>query len=73
MSMAFFRQFVAPALIVLVFLVALVATSARIFLPEGLSAPAPVEEFASPEKAALSSSLQPRTEGALAVSSAVTN
>ncbi|MDY6939798.1 MAG: hypothetical protein SWY16_19365 [Cyanobacteriota bacterium] len=55
--MAFFRQFVAPALIVLVFLLALVATSARIFLPEGLSAPAPVEEFAPPEKSAFSGSL----------------
>jgi hypothetical protein len=42
--MAFFRQYIAPLLIVLVFLLALVATSARTFLPDGLSAPAPVSE-----------------------------
>ena len=56
--MAFLRQFVAPALIFLVFLLALVATSARIFLPEGLSAPAPVEDSA-PAKAAFHPSLTP--------------
>jgi hypothetical protein len=42
--MTFFRQAIAPLLIVLVFLIALAATSARIFLPDGLSAPAPVGE-----------------------------
>lgn len=42
--MAFLRQIVAPALILLIFLVALAATSARIFLPNDLSSPAPVEE-----------------------------
>lgn len=42
--MKFFRQFVAPFLIVLVFLVALVAVSARIFLPSDLAAPAPIED-----------------------------
>ncbi len=41
--MAFLRQYVAPLLIVLVFLVALVATSSRIFLSEDMSAPAPIE------------------------------
>ncbi len=38
---AFFRQVVAPILIVLVFLVALAATSARIFLPNDMVTPAP--------------------------------
>ncbi|WP_017659121.1 hypothetical protein [Baaleninema simplex] len=38
-----FRQFIAPALIVLVFLLALAATSARIFIPGGLSEPVSVE------------------------------
>jgi hypothetical protein len=41
--MKFFRQNIAPFLIVLVFLVALVAVSARIFLPGDMVAPAPVE------------------------------
>lgn len=40
--MAFLRQVVAPLLVVLVFLVALVAVSARIFLPSDMAAPAPV-------------------------------
>jgi hypothetical protein len=40
--MTFFRQNVAPFLILLVFLFALVATSARIFLPSDMSGPAPV-------------------------------
>ncbi|QZZ18618.1 hypothetical protein J5X98_14090 [Leptothermofonsia sichuanensis E412] len=48
--MAFFRQYVAPFLIVLVFLVALVAVSSRIFLPSDMAAPAPVEE-ATPARA----------------------
>ncbi|WP_017307193.1 hypothetical protein [Spirulina subsalsa] len=43
--MAFFRQYVAPFIVVLIFLVALVAVSARIFLPSDLAAPAPVEAF----------------------------
>lgn len=42
--MAIFRQYVAPLLVVLVFLVALVAVSARIFLPGDMAAPAPIEE-----------------------------
>ena len=41
--MAFIRQYLIPFVIVLVFLVALTATSARIFLPSDLAAPAPVE------------------------------
>jgi hypothetical protein len=40
--MTFFRQNVGPFLILLVFLFALVAVSARIFLPSDLSAPAPL-------------------------------
>lgn len=45
--MAFFRQFIAPLLIVLVFAVALLAVSARIFLVDDLAAPAPMEEVDS--------------------------
>lgn len=47
--MAIFRQFIAPFLIVLVFVVALVAVGARIFLPSDMAAPAPIE---TQEKAA---------------------
>lgn len=43
--MAVFRQYIAPLLVVLVFLVALVAVSARIFLPEDMAAPAPIEDI----------------------------
>ncbi|MBE9177756.1 hypothetical protein IQ268_04070 [Oculatella sp. LEGE 06141] len=43
--MSIFRQYIAPFLIVLVFLVALVAVSARIFLPSDMVAPAPIEEL----------------------------
>jgi hypothetical protein len=43
--MTFFRQFIAPVLIVLVFLVSLLAVSARIFLPTDMAAPAPTEEI----------------------------
>ncbi|MGK7889859.1 MAG: hypothetical protein AB4042_11030 [Leptolyngbyaceae cyanobacterium] len=42
--MAFFRQYIAPVFIVLIFLVAMVAVSARIFLPSDLAAPAPIED-----------------------------
>lgn len=42
--MAILRQYVAPFLILLVFLVALVAVSSRIFLPADMAAPAPIEE-----------------------------
>ncbi len=42
--MTFFRQYIAPLFIVLIFLVALVAVSARIFLPSDLAAPAPIED-----------------------------
>jgi hypothetical protein len=42
--MAFLKQVIAPLLIVLVFLVALAAVSARIFLPDDMAAPAPIED-----------------------------
>ena len=41
--MAIFRQYIAPLLVVLVFVFALVAVSARIFLPSDMAAPAPIE------------------------------
>jgi hypothetical protein len=44
--MAFFRQYIAPLIVVLVFLLALVAASARIFLPTDMAAPAPIEDQA---------------------------
>ncbi|MBW4650240.1 MAG: hypothetical protein KME06_16360 [Kastovskya adunca ATA6-11-RM4] len=43
--MAFFRQYVAPFLVLLTFLVALFAVSARIFLPNDMAAPAPTAEM----------------------------
>ncbi len=46
--MAIFRQYIAPLIALLVFLVALLAVSARIFLPSDMAAPAPIEE-ASPK------------------------
>ncbi|MCG9891496.1 MAG: hypothetical protein MH252_10520 [Thermosynechococcaceae cyanobacterium MS004] len=53
--MAFFRQYIAPLFIVLIFLVALAAVSARAFLPSDMAQPAPTEE----NTAALSSRSQP--------------
>ena len=47
--MAFFRQYIAPLFIVLIFLVALLATSARIFLPADMAQPAPTESNVSPQ------------------------
>jgi hypothetical protein len=44
--MAFFRQYIAPLIVVLLFAVALVAASARIFLPDDMAGPAPMEEVA---------------------------
>ncbi|MDJ0737123.1 MAG: hypothetical protein QNJ47_24150 [Nostocaceae cyanobacterium] len=43
--MAIFRQYIAPLIAVLIFMFALVAVSARIFLPNDMAAPAPVEEL----------------------------
>ncbi len=42
--MGFIRQYIAPFLIFLIFAVALLAVSARIFLPSDMMAPAPIEE-----------------------------
>lgn len=42
--MAFFRAYIAPLLIVLTFVIAMVAVSARIFLSDDMLAPAPVED-----------------------------
>jgi hypothetical protein len=41
--MAIFRQYIAPLLVVIIFFIALIATSARIFLPDDMAAPAPVD------------------------------
>ena len=38
--MSFFRSYIAPLLIVLIFAVAMLAVSARIFLPSDMMAPA---------------------------------
>jgi hypothetical protein len=43
--MTFLRQNIAPLLIVLVFLFALMTMSARIFLPTDMSGPAPLTGF----------------------------
>lgn len=51
-NMAIFRQYIAPLLVVLVFLLALVAVSARIFLPSDMAAPAPIEEVSPQPKQA---------------------
>ena len=42
--MSFFRSYIAPFLIVLTFLIAMLAVSARIFLPNDMMAPAPIED-----------------------------
>jgi hypothetical protein len=54
--MAFFRQYIAPLIVVLLFAVALVAASARIFLPDDMAGPAQMEEVA-PATAKVSSLL----------------
>jgi hypothetical protein len=41
--MAIFRQYIAPLIVVLIFLFALLVVSARIFLPADMAAPAPTE------------------------------
>ena len=47
--MAIFRQYIAPLIVVLIFFISLAAVSARIFLPQDMAAPAPIED---PDKAA---------------------
>jgi hypothetical protein len=66
--MAIFRQYVAPLIVVLVFLVALLAVSARIFLPNDMAAPAPIEEVSvtpllTEEVAGIPSSLETLVKG----------
>ena len=41
--MAFFRSYIAPLLIVLIFMVAMLAVSARFFIPNDMLAPAPLD------------------------------
>lgn len=45
--MSFFRQYVAPFAVLLIFLLALFAVSIRIFLPSDMAAPAPISSAAS--------------------------
>ena len=40
--MSFFRQYIAPLAVVIIFLIALFAVSIRIFLPSDMAAPAPI-------------------------------
>ena len=42
--MGFFRSYIAPFFIVLIFAIAMLAVSARIFLPSDLAAPAPLDD-----------------------------
>ena len=55
--MAFFRQYIAPFFVLLVFLVALLAVSIRIFLPSDMAAPAPIEDVESASKQAPASEI----------------
>ncbi|HEY9648876.1 MAG TPA: hypothetical protein V6C88_21025 [Chroococcidiopsis sp.] len=57
--MAIFRQYVAPLIVVLIFLVSLLAVSARIFLPADMAAPAPIEEVGQRVEGAIASDLPP--------------
>ena len=50
--MTIIRQYIAPLIAILVFFVALVAVSARIFLPADMAAPAPIEEPIADKQAA---------------------
>ena len=43
--MAIFRQYIAPILTLIIFLIALIAVSARIFLPGDMAAPAPTGDL----------------------------
>ena len=51
--MAFFRQYIAPLFIVLIFLVALLAVTARAFLPTDMAQPAPIEEVGAQSQKAI--------------------
>jgi hypothetical protein len=50
--MTIIRQYIAPLIAILVFFAALVAVSARIFLPADMAAPAPIEEVSQEKQAA---------------------
>lgn len=50
--MKIIREYIAPLVALIIFLFALVAVSARIFSPNDLAAPAPVEEFTPPNQQA---------------------
>jgi hypothetical protein len=41
--MSIIRQYIAPLIAIIIFFIALAATSARIFLPSDMLAPAPVD------------------------------
>jgi len=56
---SFFRQYIAPLFIVLIFAVALLAVSARIFLPSDMMAPAPITEPVSAVGHSLVAALAP--------------
>ncbi len=43
--MSFFRQYIAPFMVLLIFLAALFAVSIRIFLPSDMAAPAPISRI----------------------------
>lgn len=43
--MSFLRQYVAPLMVLLIFLIALFAVSIRIFLPADMAAPAPISQL----------------------------
>ncbi|MDJ0715353.1 MAG: hypothetical protein QNJ54_14190 [Prochloraceae cyanobacterium] len=43
--MAFIRQYIAPLFTLIIFLIALVVVSARIFLPSDMAIPAPTEDL----------------------------
>lgn len=45
--MSFLRQYVAPLMVLLIFLIALFAVSIRIFLPSDMAAPAPISQLDS--------------------------
>ncbi len=45
--MTFIRSYVIPFFVIVTFFIALIAVSARIFLPSDMAAPAPIEETES--------------------------
>lgn len=46
--MAFFRSYIAPLLIVLIFMVAMLAVSARFFIPNDMIAPVSLDNVGEP-------------------------